>query len=98
MFDLLIQNHGVRCSIGMKSGGMDGPGLFFGLPTISFTFRRNSSRVQKIKQTIGNFDLILLDGSHKGTFKKHTLPELEKLRRLLREWGEIDRQTECASS
>jgi hypothetical protein len=81
MFDALRQNYGVRVSIGMKSGGMDGPGLFLGLPTISFSHCFGDSRVERIAQHIDNFEVVPLDA--RGPFRQHTPEELARLRRAL---------------
>jgi hypothetical protein len=83
MFDTLMKNCGVRVSIGMKSGGMDGPGLFMGLPTVSF-FQRSPGRLRvlRIADTIRNFYTIPYDVTSTGVFEHHAQTELEQLKRI----------------
>jgi hypothetical protein len=88
MFDSLIRTCGVRVSIGMKSGGMDGPGLFLGLPTVSFfePNRRSSRRLKQIAKTIKNFFTVALDKRPEKTFREHTQTELDRARLIIQHY------------
>lgn len=84
MFSTLVQDFDVRVSIGMKSGGMDGAGLFLGLRTISFAHCTSKSRVEQIAKTIESFSVLPLDESLGKVFHRHTETELQTLCKSLR--------------
>lgn len=99
MFETLMQRHGVCISIGLKSGGMDGAGLFLGLPTVSFSrLGRSSRRVKQIERTIGNFRVIPLSKRNAKIFHDHTDQELEQLRKMIQEWLKPMTKTKLAST
>jgi hypothetical protein len=93
MAQRLMCNCGVRFSVGMKSGGMDGAALFLGLPTISFAHCSScerpwskKNRVEKIAARISSFHLIRL-GSYAGVFRMYTQRELNDLSREIQALG-----------
>lgn len=84
MLHMLTRDFCVRVSVGMKSGGMDGAGFFFGLRTISFSHCTGKSRIERIAKTIKNFSVIPLDVPRGKMFHRHSETELQNLRSSLR--------------
>lgn len=84
MFQQLREEYGVVASVGMKSGGMDGPALFLGIHTIQFAPRRNSGRIEEIQKRIGTFHVIHLE-DRVHNFETYTEKELGTFRAKLRE-------------
>lgn len=86
MFDILMRDFGVYCSVGMKSGGMDGPGLFLGLKTLSIAFGGSrAKRVKLIEKTIENFELLIIDPRRKATLRELLKAEPDQLCQFLEE-------------
>lgn len=80
MFWLLQAHYNVVASVGMMSGGMDGPAFFSNLPAIFFCKQEDDGRMSKVCQTFTNMKIIYYELiAEKTEFENHQDSEIEQL-------------------
>lgn len=80
--DTLFRCHGAIASVGMMSGALDGPAMFFGRKTVYFA-RRDAAekRMEKVSKKVTN--LIWQPIAYKEKFERLSSTELEELKHRL---------------
>lgn len=81
MFRLLNRKYAVRASIGMMSGGIDGPAFFSDIPECFFAkHTKTKSRMDKVCKVLRNFKSIKFKlPADQEKFQKHSEEELASL-------------------
>jgi hypothetical protein len=84
MFHELQTKWALVTSVGMVSGGMDGPALFLGLPTLSLCSKCNEERLKKISRIAPRYRMSKI-ANERGSFIRYADSELQTVSNVLRE-------------